>query len=299
MHMYLKCFFALSGNLKVQIVYAAASQCNVSSDSQGVRGFIDGIKARYKQALRHMWGAMDTGYAVRQTLEMFDRHYSLRCSATKSHWDIEEHLLGMKDILLTVLSTLCTSSWASFRGNNRSRKLAGSSPTDATSDLRKPIQLLNLWTLFHRLFEAHFLPTHLVVILTTSAVYDIAWGPLVPRELALALYICSICRWIGWTLIVIFFYRYEKYHQLCVAHRQEEMRKAGLLKDGTEHYGFCHSAFLWFGLLEAGIFPLGGFIYGALPACQAILSHVFTDKLAYQVSLKPQLDMRAWTNQTL
>ena len=32
MHMFLKCFFALSGNLNTEIVYAAASQCNVSSD---------------------------------------------------------------------------------------------------------------------------------------------------------------------------------------------------------------------------------------------------------------------------
>jgi hypothetical protein len=74
MHMYLKCFFALSGNLTVQIVYAAASQCNVSSDLKGITGYLDGLKARYKQALRHMWGSLDTGFAIRETMNMMDRH---------------------------------------------------------------------------------------------------------------------------------------------------------------------------------------------------------------------------------
>lgn len=73
MHMYLKCFFALSGNVNVQIVYAAASQCNVSSDAKGMSGYYAGLEARYKQALRHMWGSLDTGFAVRQAVKMFKR----------------------------------------------------------------------------------------------------------------------------------------------------------------------------------------------------------------------------------
>lgn len=74
MHMYLKCFFALSGNLTVKVVYAAASQCNVSSDAQGIRGYIGGLHARYNQALRHMWGALDSGFAIRESIDMFNRH---------------------------------------------------------------------------------------------------------------------------------------------------------------------------------------------------------------------------------
>lgn len=73
MHMYLKCFFALDGNLDVQIVYASASQCDVSSDVKGWSGYFDGLDARYKQALRHMWGSLDTGYTIRQTAEMIRR----------------------------------------------------------------------------------------------------------------------------------------------------------------------------------------------------------------------------------
>ena len=75
LHMYLKCFFALSGHIKVQVIYAAASQCNVSSDAPGLLGYYDGLKARYKQALRHMWGSLDTGFAIRQTFELIKRQY--------------------------------------------------------------------------------------------------------------------------------------------------------------------------------------------------------------------------------
>lgn len=66
MHMYLKCFFALSGHLNVKVIYAAASQCNVSSGSAGIKGYMSCLLARYHQAVRHMWGTLDTGYAVRQ-----------------------------------------------------------------------------------------------------------------------------------------------------------------------------------------------------------------------------------------
>lgn len=74
MHMYLKAFFALSGNLHVEVVYAAASQCDVSTDDVGIKGTLTGMEARYKQALRHMWGSLDSGYAIRETIKMLNRH---------------------------------------------------------------------------------------------------------------------------------------------------------------------------------------------------------------------------------
>lgn len=78
LHMYLKCFFALSGNLTIRIVYSAASQCNVSSDLKGIKGYFDGLNARYQQAMRHMWGSLDTGFAVRETCKMIQRHCKAR-----------------------------------------------------------------------------------------------------------------------------------------------------------------------------------------------------------------------------
>lgn len=63
MHMFLKCFFATSGQLEVKTIYSPASQCNVEGTWWG-----DGIAARYGQAKRHMWGCLDSGYVLRRSL---------------------------------------------------------------------------------------------------------------------------------------------------------------------------------------------------------------------------------------
>jgi len=70
LHMYLKCYFASSGQFHTKIVFSPASQSNVSSDLKGWRGAATNLKARYKQAMRHMWGSLDTGYAVEKALQI-------------------------------------------------------------------------------------------------------------------------------------------------------------------------------------------------------------------------------------
>ena len=71
LHMFLKCFFALNGNLTTRTVLAPVSQTNVSSGMIGYRGKLQDCRARYKQALRHMWGALDSGFALRQLAELW------------------------------------------------------------------------------------------------------------------------------------------------------------------------------------------------------------------------------------
>lgn len=71
--MYVKCFFALNGNLTTRSVFAAASHSNVHSDGKGIRGFGEDVLARYKQALRHMWGALDSGFVLRSAINMWLR----------------------------------------------------------------------------------------------------------------------------------------------------------------------------------------------------------------------------------
>lgn len=294
MHMYLKCFFALSGNLEVRVVYAAASQCNVSSDVKGFSGYMDGLNARYKQALRHMWGSLDTGYAVRQAVSMIGTHFHAQRTAVKESTNLLGLALYTKSVLMAGMSSVCGFSWASMDADSRLHKSLISRPLNADSTLQRSIHTKNVRILFHRLFEAHFLPIHLALILTTATAYDKFWGSLVPRELQWALDFSAYCRFIGWSLMCVYFYRYAKYHHLCVTIRKEEMRKAGLLEEVTEHNGFSPKVFMVFGILEAGMFPIGGFIFGAIPACQAVLSHVFTERLVYHVSLKPQFDMQRW-----
>ncbi|KAJ5432105.1 uncharacterized protein N7458_011261 [Penicillium daleae] len=74
MHMLLKCYFSMNGNITTRVVYSAASQCNVSShDIIGRPRTIGTLVARYRQALRHMWGALDTGYAIQRSFGSLKR----------------------------------------------------------------------------------------------------------------------------------------------------------------------------------------------------------------------------------
>ncbi|CZS90210.1 uncharacterized protein RCO7_08631 [Rhynchosporium graminicola] len=65
LHMYIKCFFALNGHLTTRSVYSAASHSNVNSSGKGLRAYIQGMQLRYKQAMRHMWGSLDSGFAAK------------------------------------------------------------------------------------------------------------------------------------------------------------------------------------------------------------------------------------------
>lgn len=80
LHMYLKCFFALNGNLTVKTIHSPVSQTNVKGDGgEGVGRIFNDMSARYKQALRHMWGALDVGFAMRKFVELWqERKHTTR-----------------------------------------------------------------------------------------------------------------------------------------------------------------------------------------------------------------------------
>ena len=70
LHMYIKCFFRLNGNLTTRSVYSPASHSNVHSSGKGIGGFFQDILARYRQAMRHMWGALDSGFVLKSALNI-------------------------------------------------------------------------------------------------------------------------------------------------------------------------------------------------------------------------------------
>lgn len=71
LHMYIKCFFKLSGNLTTRSIPCPASHSNVHSNGKGVRGYFQDIFGRYRQATRHMWGVLDSGYALKSGFNIF------------------------------------------------------------------------------------------------------------------------------------------------------------------------------------------------------------------------------------
>lgn len=227
MHMLLKCYFETSGNLITQAIYVPASQCNVSSDTRrGWRCYLDTCVARYRQALRHMWGALDSGYAVRRTMG---------------------HLRFRRCFVL------------------RPRQLA----------------------LTHLLWEAHFLPCHVTILLVFSVFYTICnpSGHMHPT-LAFAFNFTNTlrtCSFVGMNLAISL---YDRWHQICVDRRMQDMHAAQIPGTGCSRRKWYMPQCL----LERVIFPISGTLYGAIPTLQAAFSHFWTDRLEYRVSKKPSFE---------
>jgi hypothetical protein len=125
MHMLSKCYFETGGAMQSRVIYSPASQCNISSSAAliGWRHTLNIGVARYRQALRHMWGSLDTGYAIRKSVS------------------------GLQNSAL-------------FASHRRQQCFFLSS-FPRTSRL----------TLLYFLWEAHFLPVHVTIILLFSLIY--------------------------------------------------------------------------------------------------------------------------------
>ncbi|OQD79816.1 hypothetical protein PENANT_c043G00217 [Penicillium antarcticum] len=225
LHMLLKCYFETAGNLISRVVYIPASQCNVSSDAGiGWRRTIDTCIARYRQALRHMWGALDSGFAARRSVGYLRFHQ--RC------------------LFL------------------RPRHFA----------------------LLHLLWEAHFMPCHLTLLMFFSVFYTL-WNPVssLHPTLAWAFSFTNTLRTLGFVGMNVCLALYERWHAVCLDSRMKDMREANLPDTGFSRRVWYHPQCL----LERVCFPISGTLYGAVPTIHAVFSHFWTDRLVYRVSKKP------------
>lgn len=231
MHMLLKCYFETAGNVISRVIYVPASQCNVSSDSsRGWRRILDTCIARYRQALRHMWGALDSGFAARRTLGYLRFHQ--RC------------------LFL------------------RPRHFA----------------LLEL------LWEAHFMPCHLTIIMLFSVLYTV----MVPASdlhptLAWAFSVTNTLRTLAFLGMNVCLSLYERWHRICVNSRMQDMRAANLPDTGCSQRVWYRPQYL----LDRICFPIAGTIFGAVPTLHAVFAHFWTDRLVYRVSKKPTFSLEA------
>lgn len=146
---------------------------------------------------------------------------------------------------------------------------------------------LNLIILFHRLFEAHFLPTHLTIALLSAIIYSAC----VPADatnpyLQWSFGFNGTLRLIGLILTVCYVYLYEGYHRICVRTREDEMKRVGLwerMPDGFSHRSWRRN------LIDYSLMPVTGALFGTIPAMVAEICHFWTDRLVYTVSAKPLL----------
>ncbi|PMD18508.1 hypothetical protein NA56DRAFT_672343 [Hyaloscypha hepaticicola] len=222
LHMYIKCFFAVNGNLTTRSVFAPASHSNVHSSGKGIRGFFGDINARYKQAMRHMWGALDSGFVLKNLTQLW---------------------------------------WAKHG---------------------KSIHWTNTFVLLHRMFEAHFLPIHITLLLLISSVYTLLTpSSQIPRLLLQTLSLTGYIRLLSALQFIYFFFLYESYHSISLSLRQTEMVRAGLSNQIYSRRSWKTTG------LDFCCFPVAGILFGSLPASIALVCQFWTTKLVYRVSKKP------------
>lgn len=322
LHMYLKCFFATRGRLIVKPVFAPASHCNISSDRGGIRGYFDCMQGRWNQAVRHMWGSLDSGYAIRQGLKLLKEPDG--CLAAPSAVEIAA---ASRSPALPTQSRVVGGSDRDVTGNLTSE--ADSAQHSIEHELLQGIETKNAgaWRfalLYLRLFEAHFLVLQLSAAILCATVYaSLAPSFLTSALLQWTFWLVSRLRTISYCTVVLWSFLYERWHELAVSLRESEilevdarrqqasmsvqndmsfmphqvaMARARLSKSQTsdslhERTSFSHYERGKY-RLQWLVFPVVGVLYGTLPSLVAQFRHLFTDRLGYVVSVKPSQQNR-------
>ena len=283
LHMFLKCFFALNGNLTTRTVLAPVSQTNVSSGLGGYNGRVQDCRARYKQALRHMWGALDSGFALRQFAELWRERKSTGRTFRPLH--ASGYVLNIERSLC--LLTICSNHEKLYIPESDFENLLKEQPpqTGLFSDVMHhkvdPPNWRIIFYLFHRLFEAHFLPIHMAILTIASSIYVLLVAKQ-PHDLHVVwtFQITAYLRVIGFLMVAVYMALYEKFHTICAASRKAEMKAADL------HTQFSSRSFKGT-FLDYFLIPLVAPLFGSIPASQAQICHFWTQDLVYTVSMKP------------
>lgn len=217
-----------------------------------------------------MWGCLDTGFAVHKGLECI-----FRVESNNATWLSDPEPEARLDRWMEGVEHF-------------------SPPNLNLYDEPEPTSFnkMRMALLYHRLYEAHFLPAHLTVALFSAVIYS-SWVPnaVTHPVLLSAFSFCGTLRAIGMLLTCFYLYLYESYHKLCVKYREDEMKKAGLYEDMKAADGFSHREWRsnWMDYL---CLPATGMLFGTIPAVVAYLRHFYTDNLLYTVSAKPQVQMQ-------
>lgn len=282
LHMYVKCFFALNGHLTCRTILSPVSQSNVmGSGKGGIRGTYLDMQARYKQSLRHMWGSLDTGFALRKFAEMWqDRKHTSRAFRPlhKSYGDNSE--LYYPDSHHGDESPVTPRESGIF--------------SDVTQETIQEPNWEKLFYIGHRLFEAHIMPVHMTVLVIASALYlFVTDGQEDANNLRWVFSLANLLRTVGFMAVAGYIFLYEKYHRMCLEAREKEMKSAGI----AEGMNFSRRSFKQ-NFFDYAMVPLVAPIYGSIPCIQAEISHFFTIDLVYTVTGKVTRQQPAIRNQS-
>lgn len=268
LHMYLKCFFAMNGNLTNRTILSPVSQTNVNGDGgKGIAGMYSDMRARYKQALRHMWGCLDSGYAMRKGWEL---------------WLERKHTSRAYRPLHVTLNNPIDAYIPEMDGLSPEQGLESGIFSDVSTDTLKDVDWMRVLVLTHRMFEAHFLPVQMTILVIASTLYMwVTEGSSDPHNLNWIFTLCNVLRTAGFMLMAFYLFLYEGFHRLCASAREKEMNDAGLAK------GMCFShREVKKNFIDYAMIPLVAPLYGAIPGAQAQVFQFWTLDLVYTVSKK-------------
>ncbi|KAI8832289.1 hypothetical protein BJ741DRAFT_614924 [Chytriomyces cf. hyalinus JEL632] len=287
MHMFLKCFFATEGRIKVTPIFSPASCCNIEGpEGSGAIGF---MRARYGQAKRHLWGCLDFGYTI---------HMALLGIIAPGY---VTPVIGRKET---------------------QKKTDGKNKNVMDEDLH--FHVGKLLVLIHRLSEAHIVGGHMFMLIAivgllvplspTPSNLSIQYWQFITSEavhpmVMLAAEICGYIRFISIFSIIACAYNYEQYQQW-VGVTRWQLSQAGdaqpLTNENTQyvngvsvgigkrvqHLGRraeLQSFRTSWNYLDWFAIPVTGLLYQAIPQIHAQMLQLWTDKLTYEVAAKPSL----------
>jgi len=154
--------------------------------------------------------------------------------------------------------------------------------SDVTHDTLKGPNYERIFYLFHRLFEAHFLPVQMTILVISSTLYMwVTEGNADVHNVGWIFEVCKYLRTAGFMEVAFYLFLYEKFHRIAIAQREKEMSDAGLAKG----MNFSHRN-LRKNFVDYIMVPLVAPIYGAIPCAHAQVYHFWTVDLVYTVSKK-------------
>ncbi|KAK5990889.1 hypothetical protein PT974_09164 [Cladobotryum mycophilum] len=264
LHMYLKCFFALNGHLTSRTVPTPISQTNISGGNQGgIRGIWNDTAARYKQSLRHMWGALDTGFVLRRMLEMWKN----RKQTSRGFYPLH---IGHGP--------------SAYFSENPPKEANPEEDSDGFPDIFEITIEKPRWgrvgCLIHRLFEAHYLPVHMTILVIAAEIYSRAVGSEDPYGLNWIFFIIASLRDLIVLGVPFYLFQYGRFHHLCVDIRERDMTKAGIAK------GMFFSRRSWVNWFDFPVALLTAPLFGSFPCAHAEIMHLWTLDIVYAVSRK-------------
>ncbi|KAK9235887.1 hypothetical protein V1525DRAFT_380567 [Lipomyces kononenkoae] len=280
LHMYLKCFFQTGGQLNTVPIYSPVSQCNVehgdvTADMTVGQRWILSSQARFKQASRHMWGIMDSGYATRHALSL-------------------------------LMSQSSTTDRSAFTGE----KASATTPTNLPESIQPgkvmgPLLYYRTAIVVHRVYEAHFLHVHYFIdglaCFLLPLVTTVPRSSVVGRVLVYASYLRTIAFYGGLVQMLLYERLYfaardlrRRFIQAALSSRwshipsvgQASAKSVDVVRQSLQQVDISrHSS--WIGFLDCLLLPVAGAFYVIIPSLKAQLLQFWSIDFVFEVSSKP------------